>query len=41
LQPGQELGALLEAIREAQAMGKVATREQALQLAREELEGRA
>jgi poly(A) polymerase len=35
LQPGKRIGELLEAIREAQAMGKVGTREEALQIARE------
>lgn len=37
LQPGKIIGELLEALREAQAMGKVTTREEALQLAREKL----
>jgi len=37
LQPGKVIGQLLEAIREAQATGQVATREQALDLARQEL----
>ena len=37
LQPGKVIGQLLEAIREAQAIGQAATREQALDLAREEL----
>jgi tRNA nucleotidyltransferase/poly(A) polymerase len=37
LQPGKQVGRLLEAIREAQAMGEVSTREQALTYAREEL----
>ena len=37
LQPGKVIGLLLEAIREAQATGQIATREQALDLAREEL----
>jgi poly(A) polymerase len=34
LQPGKIIGELLEAIREAQAMGEVSTRNQALELAR-------
>jgi len=38
LQPGPLIGQLLEAIHEAQAMGEVSTREQALELARECLE---
>ena len=38
LQPGRMVGQLLEAIREGQAIGKVATREQALDLARQELQ---
>jgi tRNA nucleotidyltransferase/poly(A) polymerase len=37
LQPGRIVGQLLEAIREGQATGKVANREQALDLAREHL----
>ena len=37
LEPGKVIGELLEAIREAQATGQAATREQALDLAREEL----
>jgi len=37
LQPGKRIGELLEAIREAQAMGEVGTREEALQIARERL----
>jgi len=37
LQPGKIIGGLLEAIREAQAMGEVSTREQALELARRRL----
>jgi tRNA nucleotidyltransferase/poly(A) polymerase len=37
LPPGKVIGLLLEAIREAQATGQIATREQALDLAREEL----
>ncbi len=37
LQPGKIIGELLEAIREAQAMGEVSTREQALDLARQKL----
>ena len=38
LQPGKMIGEMLEAIREAQAMGEVSTREQALELAREKLD---
>jgi hypothetical protein len=38
LQPGRIIGQLLEAIREGQATGKVETREQALEFAREELQ---
>ena len=38
LQPGRIVGQLLEAIREGQATGNVETREQALDLAREELQ---
>ncbi len=37
LKPGPKVGELLEAIREAQAMGEVSTREQALALARRRL----
>lgn len=37
LQPGKLIGELLETIREAQAMGDVATRAQALEMAREKL----
>jgi hypothetical protein len=37
LQPGKIIGDLLETLREAQAMGKISTREQALQMAREKL----
>jgi tRNA nucleotidyltransferase (CCA-adding enzyme) len=37
LKPGKQIGELLEAIREAQAMGEVSTREQALELARKKL----
>jgi tRNA nucleotidyltransferase/poly(A) polymerase len=37
LEPGRIIGQLLEAIREGQATGKVANREQALDLAREQL----
>jgi tRNA nucleotidyltransferase/poly(A) polymerase len=37
LQPGRQVGELLEAIREAQAMGEVSTPAQALELARERL----
>lgn len=38
LQPGPRIGELLEIVREAQAAGEVTTREQALQLVRENLE---
>jgi len=38
LQPGRIIGQLLEAIREGQATGKVGTREQAIDLARDELQ---
>jgi hypothetical protein len=37
LQPGKKIGELLEAIREAQAMGQVCTREEALELARKRM----
>ena len=37
LQPGKKIGELLEAIREAQAVGEVSTKEQALDLARSRL----
>jgi hypothetical protein len=37
LQPGRQIGELLEAVREAQAMGEVSTREQALELARKRI----
>ena len=37
LQPGKIVGDLLEAIREAQAMGEVTSREQALVVARKKL----
>ena len=37
LQPGPLIGTLLEAVREAQAVGEVSTREQALELARRRL----
>jgi tRNA nucleotidyltransferase domain 2 putative len=37
LQPGRIIGQLLEAIREGQATGKVETREQAVELARDEI----
>jgi poly(A) polymerase len=37
LKPGRIIGQLLESIREGQAIGKIETREQALELAREEL----
>jgi poly(A) polymerase len=39
LQPGPQIGQLLESLREAQATGKVSTREQALTLAREQMAG--
>jgi tRNA nucleotidyltransferase/poly(A) polymerase len=39
LQPGKIIGELLEALREAQATGKITSREQALQMARKKLEG--
>jgi putative nucleotidyltransferase with HDIG domain len=38
LEPGPQIGQLLEAIREAQAAGQVSTREQALKLTREKIE---
>ncbi len=38
LHPGRIIGQLLEAIREGQATGKIETREQALEFAREELQ---
>jgi hypothetical protein len=38
LKPGRIIGQLLEAIREGQATGKIETREQALEFAREELQ---
>jgi tRNA nucleotidyltransferase/poly(A) polymerase len=38
LQPGKKIGELLEAVREAQAIGEVSTKEQALELARKRLE---
>ena len=38
LPPGKKIGELLEAIREAQAMGLVSTKEQALELARKKME---
>ena len=38
LEPGKLIGDLLETLREAQAMGKVASRDQALQMAREKVE---
>ncbi len=38
LQPGKIIGDLIETLREAQAMGKVSTRDQALQLARDKLD---
>ncbi len=37
LQPGKKIGEILEAIREAQAMGEISTRDQALEMARENL----
>jgi hypothetical protein len=37
LQPGRIIGQLLEAIREGQATGQIATRDQAIEMAREEL----
>ena len=37
LKPGKQIGELLEAIREAQAMGEVSTREQAFDLVRKKL----
>jgi hypothetical protein len=39
LNPGPMIGQLLDAIREAQATGQVSTREQALLLARQQIEG--
>ncbi|HZY44508.1 MAG TPA: hypothetical protein VFF70_07145 [Anaerolineae bacterium] len=38
LKPGKHIGAILEAIREAQAEGEVQTKEEALQVARRMLE---
>jgi tRNA nucleotidyltransferase/poly(A) polymerase len=38
LSPGKKIGELLEAVREAQAVGEVSTKEQALELARRRLE---
>jgi tRNA nucleotidyltransferase/poly(A) polymerase len=38
LQPGRKIGELLEAVREAQAIGEVSTKEQALELAHRKLE---
>ena len=38
LKPGKKIGDLLEAVREAQAVGEVSTKEQALALARRRLE---
>jgi hypothetical protein len=38
LSPGPQVGKLLEAIREAQAVGQIKTREEALKLARELLD---
>jgi tRNA nucleotidyltransferase/poly(A) polymerase len=40
LQPGKQIGALLEAVREAQAVGEISTPEQALELARCRLENK-
>ena len=37
LQPGKMIGEILEAIREAQAMGEISTQDQALEMARENL----
>ncbi len=37
LQPGKKIGEMLEAIREAQAMGTISTRAEAIQIAREKL----
>ena len=37
LPPGKQIGTLLEAVREAQAVGEVSTRQQALELARQKL----
>lgn len=37
LESGQIIGQLLESIREAQATGKISTREEALDFAREEM----
>ena len=37
LQPGKQIGEMLEAVREAQAMGEVSTRAQALELARKNM----
>jgi putative nucleotidyltransferase with HDIG domain len=39
LHPGKIIGELLETLREAQAMGEVSSREQALELARQKLQG--
>jgi putative nucleotidyltransferase with HDIG domain len=41
LQPGKIIGDLLEALREAQAMGEVSTREQAMELARQILNNKS
>jgi hypothetical protein len=38
LEPGKLIGDILETLREAQAMGKVSSRDQALQIAREKVE---
>jgi putative nucleotidyltransferase with HDIG domain len=38
LEPGKLIGEILETLREAQAMGKVSSRDQALQIAREKVE---
>ncbi len=40
LPPGKQIGVLLDAIREAQAVGEVTTREQALELARKMMAGK-
>jgi hypothetical protein len=41
IQPGPRVGELLESIREAQAIGKITSREQAMQYARDILSGNA
>jgi len=38
LRPGKKIGELLEAVREAQAIGEVSTKDQALELAHRKLE---